>query len=266
MWIVRIALGRPYTFIVLGLLILILVPDQYVSDLASKRSALDSAKANLQRLEQLQSFEKVTAPFAGVITARSTDIGALIDAGAATSPKELFRISDVSLLCIYAAVPEVDLASARDGAEVNLTPDEYSGRVFKGLVVRNADAIDLSTRTMRVEIDLDNSKDEVKAGRYVLAHFKAVSGGSNGNTVLSLPANALLFRAKGLRVALFQDGHAQLTPITVDRDFGSSLDVLTGLKACDKVILNPSDSLTNGEEIKEAPSRSLPDNFQRSIR
>jgi multidrug resistance efflux pump len=118
MWIVRIALGRPYTFIVLGLLILILVPDQYVSDLASKRSALDSAKANLQRLEQLQSFEKVTAPFAGVITARSTDIGALIDAGAATSPKELFRISDVSLLCIYAAVPEVDLASARDGAEV----------------------------------------------------------------------------------------------------------------------------------------------------
>jgi RND family efflux transporter MFP subunit len=228
--------------------------DQYVSDLRSKQSGIESAKANLSRLEQLQSFERVTAPFAGVITARSTDIGALIGAGAGTEPKELFHISDVSRLRIYVSVPEVDLASARDGSQVDLTLDEYPGRTFKGIVVRNADFIDPASRTMRIEIDLDNPKDEVKAGAYVLAHFRAVSKDSRVGAVLTVPANALLFRSEGLSVALFQDGKAQLKPITVGRDFGSTLEILSGLKAGDMVILNPSDSLSSGAYVKEAES------------
>jgi RND family efflux transporter MFP subunit len=225
--------------------------DQYVSDLQAKKSALESASANLQRLEQLQSFEKVFAPFSGVITARNTDIGALIDAGSGSSPKELFHISDVSRLRIYVSVPEADLAAAQDGSVVDLTLDEYPGKTFRGTVVRTADAIDLSSRTMRVEVDLLNPKDEVKVGAYVRAHFRQTSSPANPGSQLTVPANALLFRSEGLRVALLQNGRAELVPITVGRDYGSSLEVVSGLKAGDKVILNPSDSLTSGTPVKE---------------
>lgn len=225
--------------------------DQYVSDLQAKKSTLNSANANLQRLMQLQSFEKVYAPFSGVITARNTDIGALIDAGSGGSPKELFHISDVSHLRIYVSVPEVDLVSARNGAPVDLTLDEYPGKTYRGTVVRTSDAIDLASRTMRVEIDLSNPNDEVKAGAYVRAHFKPAASSGEHATQLTVPANALLFRSEGLRVALLQDGRAQLTPISVGRDYGSALEVLSGVKAGDKVILNPSDSLTSGTQVKE---------------
>jgi RND family efflux transporter MFP subunit len=228
--------------------------DQYVSDLQAKKSTLNSANANLQRLIQLQSFEKIYAPFSGVITARNTDIGALIDAGSGSAPKELFHISDVSRLRIYVSVPESDLASARDGSAVDLTLDEYPGKTYRGKVARSSDAIDPSSRTMRVEIDLNNSEDEVKVGAYVRAHFRAASGTRAQSSQLTVPANALLFRAEGLRVALFENGRAKLVPISVGRDYGSALEVLSGLKVGDKIILNPSDSLTDNMPVKEADS------------
>jgi RND family efflux transporter MFP subunit len=228
--------------------------DQYVSDLQAKKSTLNSTNANLQRLMQLQSFEKVYAPFSGVITARNTDIGALIDAGSGNSPKELFHISDVEHLRIYVSVPEADLASARSGSPVDLTLDEYPGKTYRGTVIRTSDAIDLASRTMRVEIDLNNPKDDVKAGAYVLAHFKPASSSGEHPGQLTVPANALLFRSEGLRVALLQNGRAQLTPISVGRDYGSNLEILSGLKLGDKIILNPSDSLTSGTPVKEADS------------
>jgi RND family efflux transporter MFP subunit len=228
--------------------------DQYVSDLQAKKSTLNSTNANLQRLMQLQSFEKVYAPFSGVITARNTDIGALIDAGSGSAPKELFHISDVAHLRIYVSVPEVDLASARNGSPVDLTLDEYPGKTYRGTVVRTSDAIDLNSRTMRVEIDLNNPNDEVKAGAYVRAHFKPASSLGEHAGQLTVPANALLFRSEGLRVALLQNGRAQLTSISVGRDYGSNLEVLSGLKLGDKIILNPSDSLTSGTPVKEADS------------
>jgi RND family efflux transporter MFP subunit len=225
--------------------------DQYVSDLQAKKSALNSANANLQRLMQLQSFEKVYAPFSGVIIARNTDTGALIDAGSGGMPKELFHISDVSRLRIYVSVPEVDLVSARNGADVGLTLDEYPDKVYRGTVVRTSDAIDLASRTMRVEIDLNNPNDEVKAGAYLRVHFEPASSSGAHATQLTVPANALLFRSEGLRVALLEDGRAKLAPISVGRDYGSDLEVLSGVKAGDKVILNPSDSLTSGTPVKE---------------
>jgi len=224
--------------------------DQYVSDLHAKKSLLDSATSNVHRLEQLQSFEKVYAPFSGVITARNTDIGALIDSGSGGTPKELFHLAAVSKLRIFVSVPEYESAAARNGAEVELTLDEYPGKVFKGTIARNADSIDAATRTLNVEIDVDNPSDEIKTGAYVQVHFKAPKSNGPPMDALVVPANALLFRSEGLRVAVVKNDHAELIPIKIGRDFGATLEVLSGLSRGDKVIANPSDSLVSGTKIQ----------------
>jgi RND family efflux transporter MFP subunit len=233
--------------------------DQYVSDLSAKKSALDAAKANVQRLEQLQSFERIYAPFSGVITARNTDIGTLIDAGAAGTPKELFHVAAVSRLRIYVSVPEADSAAARDGTPVSLTLEEYPGKTFTGIVTRNTDSIDQTTRTLKVEIDVENKQDQIKTGAYVLAHFRGAKQSSATGQTLILPANTLLFRSEGLRVAVVRNGRAELTPISVGRDFGSSLEVTSGISQGDLVIVNPSDSLTSGTAVKiSSPNGATP--------
>jgi RND family efflux transporter MFP subunit len=224
--------------------------DQYVSDLQAKKSSLDSATSNVHRLEQLQSFEKVYAPFSGVITARNTDIGALIDSGSSGTPKELFHLAAVSKLRIFVSVPEYESAAARNGAEVELTLDEYPGKPFKGTIARNADSIDSTTRTLNVEIDVDNLSDEIKTGAYVQVHFKAPKSDGPQMDALVVPANALLFRSEGLRVAVVRNDHAELIPIKIGRDFGATLEVLSGLSPGDKVIANPSDSLVSGTKVQ----------------
>lgn len=229
--------------------------DQAVSDLSARQATVDSMAANVHRLEELQSFEKVYAPFSGVITARNTDIGALINAGAGSAgtgaaPQELFHMAAVNKLRVYVAVPEIDSAVAQNGAKASLTLDEYPGETFEGTIVRNDDAIDAASRTLNVEVDVDNPQGRIKTGSYVFVHLQLPHNNGSAAPALSIPANTLLFRAEGLRVGVVRNGHAQLVPITIGRDFGATVEVVAGLQASDQVIVNPSDSLTSGSPVQ----------------
>jgi RND family efflux transporter MFP subunit len=224
--------------------------DQAVSDLSAKRAVVDSMTANVHRLEQLQSFEKVYAPFAGVITARNTDIGALINAGAGGVPQELFHMAAVSKLRVYVAVPEVDSSAAQTGAKATLTLDEFPGETFHGTIVRDSDSIDPASRTLNVEVDVDNSQGRIKTGAYAFVHLKVPDGAKIAAQSLVIPANTLLFRSEGLRVGVVRNGHAELVPITIGRDYGSTVEVVAGLQPSDQVIVNPSDSLTDGASVR----------------
>jgi RND family efflux transporter MFP subunit len=226
--------------------------DQAVSGLSAQRATVDSMTANVHRLEQLQSFEKVYAPFSGVITARNIDIGALINAGDGGPPRELFHMAAVNTLRVYVAVPEVDERAAQNGAMATLTLDEYPGETFQGRIVRNSDAIDLASRTLNVEVDVNNPGDRIKTGAYVFVHLKVPdSGGSKSESAsVVIPANTLLFRAEGLRVGVVRNGQAVLTPVTIGRDYGSTVEVIHGLTAADQIIVNPSDSLVTGTPVR----------------
>jgi RND family efflux transporter MFP subunit len=224
--------------------------DQAVSDLSARQASVDSMAANVHRLEQLQSFEKVYAPFAGVITARNTDIGALINAGAGGVPQELFHMAAVSKLRVYVAVPEVDSLAAPTGAKATLTLDEFPGETFEGTIVRNSDSIDAATRTLNVEVDVNNAQGRIKTGAYASVHLKLPQAAHASAQSLTIPANTLLFRSEGLRVGVVRNGRAELTPITIGRDFGATVEVVAGLQPADQVIVNPSDSLTSGTPVK----------------
>ena len=224
--------------------------DQAVQDLSARQASVDSGTANVHRLEQLQSFEKVYAPFAGVITARNTDIGALINAGAGGVPQELFHMAAVNRLRVYVAVPEVDSQAAQTGAKATLTLDEFPGESFQGTIVRDSDSIDLASRTLNVEVDVDNEKNRIRAGAYVFVHLKSAHTPHTSTQSLTIPANTLLFRSEGLRVGVVRSGQAELVPITIGRDFGATVEVVTGLQPTDQVIVNPSDSLTSGRQVQ----------------
>jgi RND family efflux transporter MFP subunit len=219
--------------------------DQAVSGLHSKQALVDSNRANVDRLEQLQSFERITAPVDGVITARNTDIGALIQADT-TAPKELFHLSAIEKLRIYIPVPEVYASSVRSGDKVDVSLDAFPGQNFKGTLVRNANAIDSTSRTLNVEVDVDNSAGRLMPGAYAFVRFKVPA--TRG--AVTIPSNALLFRAEGLRVGVVRDSHVALLPITIGQDYGSAVEVLSGLTARDAVIVNPSDSLASGAQVQ----------------
>jgi RND family efflux transporter MFP subunit len=224
--------------------------DQAVSDLSARKASVDSMTANVHRLEQLQSFEKVYAPFAGVITARNTDIGALINAGAGGVPQELFHMAAVNKLRVYVAVPEVDSLAAQNGATATLTLDEFPGEIFQGTIVRNSDSIDLASRTLNVEVDVDNAQNRIKTGAYIFVHLKNPRSPHASTQSLTIPANTLLFRSEGLRVGVVRNGHAELVPITIGRDYGATVEVVAGLQPTDQVIVNPSDSLASGNPVQ----------------
>jgi RND family efflux transporter MFP subunit len=232
--------------------------DVAVQDLSAKQATVESMTADVQRLEQLQSYEKVYAPFSGVITARNTDVGALINAGAEGSqgqgvvPQELFHMAAVNRLRIFVSVPETDSDAARNGAKVPLTLDEFPGETFQGTIVRNADAIDLNSRTLNVEVDIDNRDGRMKPGAYVFAHLKLPPNSMKATHSLVIPADTLLFRSEGLAVGVVRGDHAEEVPITIGRDYGSTVEVINGLKPTDQVILNPSDSLTTGTPVRIA--------------
>jgi RND family efflux transporter MFP subunit len=220
--------------------------DQAVSDYAAKQAMVASYEANVRRLQQLQAYENIYAPFDGVITQRNTDIGDLIDSGQNTTPKELFHLASISTLRVYIPVPEVYANAVRTGEKVTLTLDEYPDRQFTGTLVRNSDAIDPASRTLNVEVDVANPDGRLRPGSYVFVHLKMPADIG----AVTIPANTLLFRSEGLRVGVVRNGHTQLVPITVGRDYGSSVEVVAGLKPSDAVILNPSDSLESGQVVQ----------------
>jgi RND family efflux transporter MFP subunit len=224
--------------------------DQAVSTLAATKAMVDSNAANVRRLEELQGFEKIYAPFDGVITARNTDIGFLIDAGANPQIRELFHIAAVHRLRVFVAIPEIYSRAARTGGSATLTLDEFPGRLFHGTIVRNANAIDLASRTLLVEVDVDNPSGELLPGAYVFVHFKL----DKQVPSVVIPANTLLFRAQGLQVAVVRAGQAQLVPVTIGRDYGTTVEIMTGIQPSDQVIVAPSDSLTSGTRVRIAPA------------
>jgi RND family efflux transporter MFP subunit len=223
--------------------------DQAVSALSATKATVDSNAANVRRLEQLQGFQKIFAPFDGVITARNVDIGVLINAGSnTTSGRELFHMAAIHTLRVFVAVPEVYSRAAGPGASATLTLDEFPGRLFHGTLVRNANAIDLASRTLLVEVDVDNPGGELLPGAYVFVHLKLPTQAQS----LTVPANALLFRAEGLQAAVVRDGQAQLVPVRIGRDYGGTVEIVTGLQPTDQVIVAPSDSLVSGTRVRIA--------------
>ncbi|MGB0123927.1 MAG: efflux RND transporter periplasmic adaptor subunit [Silvibacterium sp.] len=220
--------------------------DQTRANYIAAQAAVDASRANVRRLEQLQSYERIVAPFDGIITARNTDIGDLIDAGSGSAnPRELFHMDATGKLRVYVAVPEVDSDAIHDGDHATLTQDSNPDQKIPGTIVRNADAIDHSTRTLNVEVDVDNSKGVLRPGAYVFVHFHLPA---IGNTV-TIPSNTLLFRAEGLRVGVVRGDRVQLVPVTIGHDFGNSVEITSGLTAADEVILDPSDSLASGIQV-----------------
>ena len=220
--------------------------DQAVSDLGSKRALVASSQSNVDRLTQLQSFERIVAPFDGVITARNTDIGSLIQAGDNTTPKEIFHLASVQKLRIYVSVPETEAADVKSGQKVDVTVDSLPKDTFEGTIVRNSNAIDFNSRTLNVEVDVPNQAGRLLPGAYTIVHLKVPS--SEG--AVTVPSNALLFRAEGLRAAVVKDGHVKLTSIKIGQDYGGTLEIVAGLSADDSVIINPADSLADGAAVK----------------
>ncbi len=232
--------------------------DNAAGDYAAKQAIVHSAEANVRRLEDLQSFQKIYAPFTGVITARNTDIGALIDSGAVGGTRtELFHIVQPDKLRAYVNVPEAYSQAAKPGLTADLTLAEFPGRRFPGKLVRTASAIDTNTRTLLVEIDVDNPTGTLLSGAYAEVHLKL----PGSNSSLILPVNTLLFRSEGLRVATVPDGqHAELKPVTLGHDFGSEVEVVAGLNGDEAVIINPPDSLISGQAVRivQTPASGAP--------
>jgi RND family efflux transporter MFP subunit len=228
--------------------------DVAVSDAAAKKAAVDAAMANVRRLEQLQSFENVYAPFDGIVTARNTDIGRLIQAGQNTTAQELFHLAAIGKIRVYVAVPEAYSSAIKVGGKAALTLDEYPGRSFEGTIARNSNAIDQSTRTLNVEVDVENPKGELLPGAYVFVHFKIPDHVAN----LMIPSNTLLFRSEGLRVGVVRDGRVQLVPVKIGKDAGATVEIASGLTANDAVILDPSDSLASGQKVEIANRTNAP--------
>src|SRR5580658_849093 len=226
--------------------------DQAVSNLAAMKAVVDASAANVGRLEHLQSFERVYAPFDGVITQRNTDVGDLIDAGASTQPKQLFHMDAISVLRVYVPVPEVYAPAARVGASPALTLDEYPGETFQGKLVRTSDAIDASTRTLLVEVDIDNPSGKLLPGAYVFVHLKLPTEIPS----VTIPVGALIFRREGLQVGVVRNGQAELVAVKIGRDYGSTVEIVSGLQASDLVIEAPADSLVSGTlvEVSQQPA------------
>ena len=224
--------------------------DNAVQAAAARTAEVTSAQANVSRLEQLVAYEKVYAPFDGVITVRNVDVGALVNADANTAGKELFHLASNTTLRVYVNVPEIYSHAAKPGVTANLSLSEFPGRQFHGVVVRNAKAIDINSRTLLVEVDVRNPTGELLPGSYASVHLKLPSK----TEAVTVPTNTLLFRSEGLRVALVRKGRVELAPVTLGRDYGDKVEVVYGLHPQDAVIVNPNDSIVSGEQVRTANS------------
>jgi membrane fusion protein, multidrug efflux system len=220
--------------------------DQQTSAYTQAQANLAAADANVRRLEQMESFKHIYAPFSGVITRRSIDIGALINAGSTSQTKELFNLAQVDPLRVYVSLPQTDAVSIRAGMPAYIELSEYPGQKFSGTVARTADAIDPATRTMLTEVDIPNHDGKLLPGAYAQVHFAVPVQTSR----ISVPINALLFRPEGPRVAVVgPDQKVHLAPIIIGRDFGNKVEILNGLRATDQIVVNPADSLEEGQQV-----------------
>ncbi|HKF24415.1 MAG TPA: efflux RND transporter periplasmic adaptor subunit [Candidatus Acidoferrum sp.] len=225
--------------------------DNAAGDYAAKQAAQASAAANVKRLEELESFKHIYAPFSGVITRRNVDIGTLINAGNGGATQQLFFLAQTDPIRVYVNVPESAAPSIRPGLAAYLDLTQFPGRKFQGKVVRTAEAIDPATRTLLTEVDVPNKSGELLPGGYAQVHLNIQIGG----TRVQVPVNALLFRSEGLRAVVIDQNHkTHLQALTIGRDFGTSLEVLQGLTGNDWIVINPPDSLEDNQQVnvKEA--------------
>ncbi|MFN2633401.1 MAG: efflux RND transporter periplasmic adaptor subunit [Thermoanaerobaculia bacterium] len=228
--------------------------DNAAGGLAARHAATESSRANVRRLQQMVGFEKIEAPFDGVITARNANVGQLVDAGSGGSGRELFHIATLDRLRVFVGVPQTGSAAATPGLPVEVDLAERPGVRLPGKIVRNSNAIDPATRTMLVEIDLENRDGTILPGASVQVHLKLAGGAPT----LLLPVSALMFRSEGPRVAtVVQGNRAALIPVTIGRDYGNRLEVTSGLSPGALVIDSPPDSLIDGTVVQS--SRAAPD-------
>jgi len=223
--------------------------DQQASGYQQAQANLQASDANVRRLEELESFKNVYSPFSGVLTRRNVDPGALINSGAGAAGRELFDVARVDPLRVYASVPQAYAPNIKVGMKAAITLQEFPGQKFLGTVVRTADAIDPGTRTLNTEVDVPNKDGKLLPGSFGEVHF------ATGTSVprITIPVNAMLFRAEGPRVAVIgNDNIVRLRPITIGRDFGATLEILDGLEVSDRIVINPSDSLEEGQKVNVA--------------
>jgi RND family efflux transporter MFP subunit len=219
--------------------------DNALGDSKAKHAMLNSAEANVHRLEQLQSFERIEVPFDGVVTARNTDVGQLIGAGNSAG-KELFHLAAISTLRVFVNVPQIYSRAAQPGVAATLTLAELPGKSFPGKLVRNASTIDLTSRTLLAEVDVDNKGGELLPGAYAQVHLQL----EHGVQTLRVPVSTLIFQSDGLKIATVgPDGYAHLTAVLPGRDFGSEIEITSGLTANQLVIDNPPDSLSEHQKV-----------------
>jgi membrane fusion protein, multidrug efflux system len=225
--------------------------DQQTSGYRQAQANLAAADANVKRLEQLEGFKKVYAPFSGVITKRNVDPGALINAGAGATGRELFDIARVDPLRVYTSVPQAYARFIRVGEITTVTLQEFPGQKFTAKVARTAEAIDPNTRTLRTEVDVPNKDGRLLPGSFGEVHFAV---GSNVNKV-TVPVNAMLFRSQGSQLAVVgPDNKVHLRAITIGKDYGTTLEILAGVSVEDQVVINPPDSLEDGQAVNLAPA------------
>jgi RND family efflux transporter MFP subunit len=231
--------------------------DEKDADMLAKQGTLDAARYNVSRLSQLQSYEKVTAPFDGIVTARNIDVGALIDAGSSGgTQKELFHLAQSDRLRVYANVPQAYAQQIHPQAHAYLTLNETQGKHYPGVVARTAGAVDPQQRTMLVEVDVDNASGELLPGAYAQVHF-ALGGDA---MPLTLPGNTFLFRPDGVKVATVDaNDRVKLVTVTLGTDFGTRVAVAAGLDGHERVIVNPQDSIVDGTPVRIVAARTPAD-------
>jgi RND family efflux transporter MFP subunit len=221
--------------------------DNAVGTYNANRAIVEADQAAVQQYAALVSFEKVYAPFDGVITARNTDIGDLINSGSSASVKtDLFHIAQPGTLRVYVNVPEEYSRGIKVGMTADLALAEFPGRTFQGKLVRTAEAINMATRTLLIEIDVANPAGTLLTGSYAEVHLKV----SSQPSTFIIPVNTLIFRSEGLRVGLVKDGKVTLTPVTPGHDFGNQIEIVSGVKQNDQVIINPPDSVVTGQQVQ----------------
>jgi RND family efflux transporter MFP subunit len=224
--------------------------DQQTSGFKQAQANLAAADANVKRLEQLEGFKDVYAPFSGVLTRRNVDPGALINAGA--GGRELFDMARVDPLRVYTSVPQAYAPAIKVGAKADITLQEFPGQKFVATIARTAEAIDPATRTLLTEVDVPNKDGKLLPGSFGEVHFAV---GSNG-TKVTIPVNSMLFRAQGPQAAVVgADNVVHLVPISIGRDYGATIEILGGVKPGDKVVLNPPDSLEDGAHVHIAATQ-----------
>ena len=231
--------------------------DNAAGDFAAKKAGVQSAEANVRRLQETASFKHIYAPFSGVITRRNVDIGNLINAGNGGAAQELFFLAQTDPIRVFLNVPENYAAAIHQGLGAFIELAQYPGQKFQGTVVRTADSIDRTTRTLLTEVDVPNKAGQLLPGGYAQVHLEIKVTEAR----LQVPVNALLFRAEGLRAVLVDENHkTKLQPLTIGRDYGTTLEVLQGLNAGDWIVLNPADSLEDGVQVnvKEVPQPGAP--------